>query len=783
MRHRLLLTILLISLTTSLFAQVVHITGNLYLEMRGLDGKRERVALSVPIYIFDHVAEARQQATLYRQQASRQGEYTTMKASDIVKPDYDGHFEADIIQGGALVVINEGNVIVTPIDKRMHYDIVINSDNANGILLKNTDVIGERRGLNIRELPAIDDGPTLYWDVTLTLPQGYLRPDCRLILQPVVIDCQTEDIVRYMDPIVGEGDRYHMAQERLKSYDYQRNDPLAPYNHLRLAGDDTIHWTGQFQKPNLDHNYKWQARIRLENFTQVYYEDASKEGSCNSRKPWKMLNAGIARKEMTMDSLFYEPSRAQLREAARDLQLTFEIGKAQLTDDSVNTSTIQQLVRELQSYGRQLINVKIQATASPDGHAGRNAELAVKRANKALSMISPYTGSAGLQTMPAKVYTWEDVADSLIARGQQLEGEELRQYAQENNRAAIRRMMTSNPAIEQILKNQRVMKCAYLLRQNKVLEPEEALWIYRNDPSYAEGGENKFSNGDYYNLLKQIGNPSERRQLISRIHRELSVRQASRYSPFAAYIANCMACYALADDSIDTDILKPFIDMKSGLEVERQISVDNPYRYIINRREIVANQAVMLFKQMELGAAATLACKLPDTPEFQGIKMFTDLETLFFKQGKTPEEDERARQALQYAMQSSLENKAVLSYELAPELGFSQQEIKQLIDSLDNNNARKWYIKAMMAVGNAETSDDDFMELVNRYGADEALRMKDNQTPTFLAYLQRAFDIEPAMLRRLYASDVHIDEETRKKYPYDPKLADTYRAKFQDITK
>ena len=163
--------------------------------------------------------------------------------------------------------------------------------------------------------------------------------------------------------------------------------------------------------------------------------------------------------------------------------------------------------------------------------------------------------------------------------------------------------------------------------------------------------------------------------------------------------------------------------------------------------------------------------------------MFTDLETLFFKQGKTPEEDERARQALQYAMQSSLENKAVLSYELAPELGFSQQEIEQLIDSLDNNNARKWYIKAMMAVGNAETSDDDFMELVNRYGADEALRMKDNQTPTFLAYLQRAFDIEPAMLRRLYASDVHIDEETRKKYPYDPKLADTYRAKFQDITK
>lgn len=772
---------MLLMLTVTAGAQVVHVTGTVSREMRGVDGKTERVPLSVPVYIFDHAADARQQAQRYRQQAMGQGEYTTMKAGDVVQPDYEGHFEADIAQTGALVIISEGSVIVTPIDKRLSYDIVIKGDAADGILLKNTDVIGEKRGLKVRELPAVDDGPTLRWDVMLTLPEGYVDSNTRLIFQPVVVDCQTEDTVQFLEPLVGEGRRYHAAQRRQKSFDYQRNDPLAPYYKMELPGDGTVHWESVYQKPNPDHNYKWQGRLRLEDMTHVYYDDASREGSCNSRKPWRMLDVSMARRDMTLDSRYYEPSRAQLREANRDLQLTFVIGRDQLTDDSVNTSAIQQLVRELQSYGRQLINVKIQGTASPDGNAERNAELAEKRAAKALSMISPYTRGVSLQAARPKVFSWTDVADSLVERGQRGEGEELRQYAEARNMAGIRRMMESNPTIGDILQHQRVMHCSYLIRQNKVLDPEEALWVYRNDASYAEGGDNKFSNGDYYNLLTQIRDSAERRLLIGRIHRELSVRQGSRYSPFAAYIANSMACYALADDSIDTELLKPFVDMKSGLEVERQISYDNTYRYMVNRREIVANQAVMLFKDMKLGAAAHLADKLPDVPEYRNIKMFTDLETLFFKQGKTAEEEQRARQALNYAMTSGRENRAVLSFELAPELGLTYQQVEQLVDSLDDASAKKWYMKAMIAANSTETSDDDFMELAQRYGVEEAMRMKENQTPSFLAYLQHAFDIDPTLQRRLYASDVHLSDELRKKFPYDPRQADAYRQKFKEI--
>jgi hypothetical protein len=90
-------------------------------------------------------------------------------------------------------------------------------------------------------------------------------------------------------------------------------------------------------------------------------------------------------------------------------------------------------------------------------------------------------------------------------------------------------------------------------------------------------------------------------------------------------------------------------------------------------------------------------------------------------------------------------------------------------------------MKAMIAANSTETSDDDFMELAQRYGVEEAMRMKENQTPSFLAYLQHAFDIDPTLQRRLYASDVHLSDELRKKFPYDPRQADAYRQKFKEI--
>ena len=774
----------MLCMVLGIHAQVVHITGKVYRVMKTMDGGSQNMPVSIPVYVFDNAAEARRQAQEYRAQTQRQGGYATIKSNDQVTPDYEGHFEADVAMGGALLVIDESTPRVINITTKLDYDIALKSDSADGILLKNTDVYGERKGVLMRELPPVDDGPNLHWNVTVGLPAAYGSNRSRLIFQPAVIDCQTEDTIQYLEPLVFEGSKFRLAQSRRKSFDVPRNDALAPYRQSQLLSGAPLsfQWETTFPKPDPEHSYKWVSVLQLEDFTHVYYADDSKEGTCNSRKPWKMLDVDFARKEITLDERYYEQARAQLRETDRDLQLTFEIGTDRLTADSINTQTINHLIRELRSYGRQLMNVKIQGTASPDGNAERNAELASKRAQKALSMISGYVGTAAMQIAAPKVYSWQDVADSLEQRGLKIEATELRELASRNAMGSIRRMIGDTPAITQILQNLRLMKCSYTIRQNKVMDAEEALWAYYHDKSYAEGGDNRFSNGDYYHLFRQIKDTAELHRLTVRAYYEMKDRTTSKYSPFAAYIANRMACYAIERDEVDLDLLAPYIDMKSGLEAQRQISFDNEFKYTVNRRELVANQAVMYFKAMKLGAASHLADKLPDTEEFRDIKMFTDLETLFFKQNKSADEQARAQTALHYALQTSAMNNAVLNLELSPELGKTYQDVEPLVDALPDDSPKKWYMKGVIAANSPEASEDDFMELAAKYGAEKAILMQENKTPSFLAYMQHCFDLNPTFYNKYYNSDANISDEIKKKYPYDRNKVQTYREKFETLT-
>ena len=83
-------------------AQVIHITGNVSKSMRTLDSKKNgKDPLSVPVYIFDNKKEARAQANLYRTKSQELGGVVNIKSSDVVTPDYEGHFEAEVSANGA----------------------------------------------------------------------------------------------------------------------------------------------------------------------------------------------------------------------------------------------------------------------------------------------------------------------------------------------------------------------------------------------------------------------------------------------------------------------------------------------------------------------------------------------------------------------------------------------------------------------------------------------------------------------------------------------------------
>lgn len=781
--HSILLLFLVSIFTVKVQAQAIHITGTVSKMMKEMTGSMSgKAPLSVPVYVFDNGTEARRQAQLYNAKNATFGSVVKIKSNEVVIPDYEGHFEADISAGGALLIISEGALkIVDVTGDKLNYDIVFAPSKADGILIQDVNVFAKRQGLTFQELPPLDDGENMRWVVNVGLPAWYSTRHARLIYQPVVVNTDTGDTIQYLEPLVFEGNKYHLNQIKRKSYDFERNDSLAPYyvsENVMTNGTFSFNWDITYPKPESEKNYKWISKLSLEDYTHVYFEEY-KEGTNNVRRPWKMLDVSSAAKEIKLDPRFYEQVRARLSEVPRDLQLTFVVGKDELTNDEINKKTLDMLVEELRSYGSSLMNFSIQGTASPEGGLNFNVNLARKRARKILNMVGSNIRSAGLSVKEPLVYTWESVADSLVKRGQQSEADELRKYARSKNLAGIRRMMVSNPVIEQIMHNQRLIKSTYTIRRNKIMEPQEVLWLYRNDARYAEGGTETFSNGDYYNLFNQITDSAELRKLTYRAYKENMVRKTAKYSPFAAYIANRVAVDLLSKDSVNLSILEPFIDMSSGIEVSRPVSFESSYMYTVNFREIVANQALMYLKSRKLAQAAFLANKLPDNEDFHELKMLIDLETLFFKQNKTVEEEARAKRAVDYVMGVNMLNRAILSIELAPELGLTYSSLEPMLDSLPDNLAKKWYLKGIVAANSPNIeSENDFPNLVQEFGSELAVKMQTNDTPKFLAYFQHCFDLDQTFYTKFFQNDANVSDEVRKKYPYDEGKKDLYREKF-----
>lgn len=113
-------------LATSVRAQVLHVSGNVYKTMRSMDGNKRlnRMPLTVPVYVFDNRRDAKRQAEAYRQGKDRGQGTVNVTSNAIVTPDYEGHFETDISADGALLAISEGELRLVSIGKELHYDIV-----------------------------------------------------------------------------------------------------------------------------------------------------------------------------------------------------------------------------------------------------------------------------------------------------------------------------------------------------------------------------------------------------------------------------------------------------------------------------------------------------------------------------------------------------------------------------------------------------------------------------------------------------------------------------------
>lgn len=729
----------------------------------------------------------------------------------------NGMFRLSVFEGqGVLLYDQEGRVLrVFEIHRgQTQYTEVLKPER----LLREIVSISKfkRRGPTIKAVPSTDTGYETRFNINLALDEGWVKNSSRLIIQPMAIDCQTEDTVAYLQPIIFEGKAYHRLQERRMAFDYHHKDPVAvgytTSQTLRDMKPFAFDTTVVFRKPDKDKIYKGLYVCAIEDLHRVTWQnDGSGSGSCLAFRPFKFLDFSVASASIPLTDEFRVAAESNYVTTPRNLMLKFEVGTDKLTNDSTNNVELNTLYKELRSYGDLLQNVTIQGAASPEGSYELNKGLADKRAAVALKMLRRNLPSdVNIGRLDANVFTWDDVVKELESLGDAEQTSIVRSAVANNKGNEVFGILKGLPfydtAIRPILERQRIMKCSYTYERQHVMDAGEAVQEYYYNKKEYLAGRKKFSEGDYYNLYSALKDSAEQDTLTMIAYKHLSSLPAYENLPMSPYVANRMALLNIRRGTPDTKVLSPFIDL-SRSKNDLRVQIDQFNSKVVNRHEILLNQAICYFQEQKLDTASYILDRLPNSKDTERLRMFMTFERDYIRylNGEcTPEEAEAARQAEIYVLNVNAENRAIIYSELRTSLNLNREDAEVWVDKLSDNNPKKWYLKGMLwsdeagrepAVdaiddGFRELSDAEYMELqqnhpdelskyneaYNRHMEASAEAMQD-RTPYFLAYFQHSFDLEPKY-KRNYFNEGNVSDEIRKKYAYNKKDIPAYRKKF-----
>ena len=688
-----------------------------------------------------------------------------------------------------------------------------------------------------------DDGNE-YFPIRLNLKPGYGRTDSRMLIQTYAVDCQTEDTFAYCLPIVYEGEKYHLLQNKRMGYDYMKNDPVAKgYSSSIVLDMNTrvrIDTVVIYKKPDAykKRTFKGPFVYAFEDYHHVYMRGGW-EGTCLRERPFKFLDFSPALAQLELTEEFFEEAKSQIGNVNRNLQLKFEVGTDKLTADSINDVELKDLIKDLQSYGDKLVAPKIVGAASPDGSRSVNERLASQRAQKAISLISPYLPRHVHMTSNVKVHSWLDIAAELERKGRNEEAEQIRTIAASGkDDGALTSQMKALPyyqsTIEPLLANQRVMKCSYQFIRQHVMTASECVEEYFKEKEAYKEGRKHFSNGDYYNLFANITDSLELDELTilayNHIIKDPDYAVDNRIAP---YVANRMAVMNLKRGTPNSNVLDPFIDY-SRRAVNAKKFIDDLLTITINRREILINQAITYYQEQKLDSAIYLinlikAAGVQDN-NINMLEHYMDLKRFHYLKPRSASQQQNYERAKEIVLNASDENKAILYTEIKD---WDMRDKAALwVDKMDDSNPKKWYLKAILAVDNANKGEDLDTEDIPEHNAvdstgfkvltfDQEMDLQEknhdaytaylkkkqeyidahggvlpeptsaatnddeegidiDNIPAYLAYFQHSFDLEP-QYKRLYFSEGHVSEDLRRQYKYKKKNIPAYRKLFEAL--
>lgn len=699
----------------------------------------------------------------------------------------NGTFIARVKDTQAVLVCVDDKLFGVFVIKAGHdnYDEVLDFKFGDGTL-KNVDVKGTKRKKDVPPFTDVtDDGLYLYPRLTMKFDPSETGDKVRVMIQPVAIDCQTEDTVDYLQPIVYEGKSYNDVQHRRMAFDYVSNEsggigkgyvashPLRDGEVLEI--DTTLVW----RKKDIKRSYRFAFDVEAEDYTHQHKELRVESGTCDKKNYFKFLNLEGVTADLPRDEYAIEADETAVA-VPRDLKLKFLVGKAELTNDSLNDVQLNMLIKEMKEYGELLSEVNINAYASPDGDAKKNEQLAKQRGSVAMNMVMRGLGHADVyKGLNTTVKTWADVADELEKRGEKGKADTVRTITDGNQKpdAALRALPFYQTHIDTILQDMRSMQCIYKYEQMKRMDADQVVeYYYENKQKLLNGDkEVRLSDGDYFNLLDNVTDSAELDTITVLAYRHMTSQPSWEKLKFSQYVVNRMAIKKIREGHPDAKMLEVYVDTASALVVERTKSMNRAAREYVqkNRREVCINYITALYQQEERGKTDTLLYQwFSDStdPQVERLRNYVNFKKNFiryymFPEKLSEEQKESFKETEEYVLGSAPDNRAVLYTEARQLMGKSTESCEELINKMSDDNAKKWYLLGILKAEEEQLKGD--------------VTVGDKYVPLYLALFYKSFTLDPN-LRTVYFADGQISIDLRKKYKYRKRDIPRYEAKLAE---
>lgn len=651
---------------------------------------------AVYIYAFNTVAAAKDA----QQAIDSQNALVTSDGQEIA--DESGYYEIRVAETGALIFkVGLGESVLQEVNYQMEINAYIDA----GIVLETVEVTGTLQDISPKEAAPTLVGNKLMMRNTFPIPAQFGKTNARLIIQPYVVECSKLDTIAFPRPIIYDGEQYRMTQERRMGYNLD-NDPLEKFAAEKPLTENSmqIEWEDTVIVPNPQLSYFGNAIIQLEDYNTVYYNKLTKIISCEARRPLKFLEYSLSQYELDFNK-YVRKAKRELRNTAADISLTFLVNKAEIDSSDPNNEVQLNNLRDnlmdiINCEDCKLNEIRVTGVSSPEGNYQSNLALAQRRAAFArgqLNRLLPARALARtfLPAPDARVAKWSELIPVLEKDSCFTEAEAVQAIidahpdSQDAQYRAIRELSYYNTVIKEHLSALRYMRFEYKHEIYRELTPEEILYRYEHDQDYRTGRKD-FALYEYWHLFQMVKNPKELEVLYRRAYK------ASKEAEGQPWIlpANLLAVSYLRRDTVDTEILEPFIDRKTrGANVERT-RMDGVTKEIINPEPVVANQLCMYLKANNFEQASVMAQILPDTEQNAMLKAFAMCLGGYYKGGSTPAERAEAKRTFELVKSSSPMNEVVMH--LAMDTKRDDAMAKQAVVNLPADNPRTWYLKAII---------------------------------------------------------------------------------------